>query len=124
MKQKRRSTNTPGVEAAGANLIESIEKDDFDRYPDRTRIIAADLPSHGKMATEALFAGQPVVLVYPDRHEVLLTPERVRGVAALFLRVAVFWLRLRSKRADGQVVQLPPRTRIEARDSHGTPVAA
>lgn len=118
------SPNTPGVDAAAANLIESIREEDFDRYPDRTHIIAADLPSHSAMATEALFAGDPVALVYPDGHEVLLTPEHARGIAALFLFGALFWLKLRSKRANGEVLQLPPRTRIEARDSHGMPVAA
>ena len=40
------------------------------------------------MATRALFAGEPVVLVFPDGHELLVTPEHASGVAALFLMQA------------------------------------
>ncbi len=32
------------------------------------------------MATRALFAGDPVVLVLPDGHELLMTPEHARGL--------------------------------------------
>jgi len=74
--------------------------------------------------TQALFDGDPVVLVYPDGRELLFTPEEARGFAGLLLLLAVFLLRVRLRKADDNVVQLPPRTRIEARDSAGLPIAA
>jgi hypothetical protein len=93
------------------------------RYPDRTHFIAADHPRQGEMATRALFSGDPVVLVYPDGHELLVTPERVVGLAGLFLLIAALFMRLR-RRKDGDAVQFPPSARIEARDSAGFPIAA
>ncbi len=71
-----------------------------------------------------LFAGDPVVVVYPDGREVLFTPEQAHGMTALLLLLAVAWWRLQSRRTPADVVQLPPRTRVEARDSAGLPVAA
>ena len=55
------------------------------RYPDRTHFISAGSPEQGEMATRALFAGDPVVIVHADGHETLLRPEHVGGIAALFL---------------------------------------
>jgi hypothetical protein len=93
------------------------------RYPDRAHFISAGHPNQSEMATRALFAGDPVVLVYPDGHELLVTPEHARGMAALLLLASAFFLRLRRRRdADG--VQLPPRAHIEARDAAGLPIAA
>jgi len=40
------------------------------------------------MATAALLAGDPVVIVYPDGHELLVLPEHARGVTAFFLSAA------------------------------------
>ena len=93
------------------------------RYPNRAHFISADNPDQGKMATKALFAGDPVVIVYPDGHELLVRPEHVGGVVALFLAAAAFLLRHR-RRKSADVVQLPPRARIEARDPRGEPIAA
>lgn len=93
------------------------------RYPDRTHFISAENADQGKMATEALFAGDPVVIVYSDGHELLVRPESARGVAALFLSVAAFFLKHRG-RGEADAVQLPPRARIEARDASGHPIAA
>lgn len=92
------------------------------RYPDRTHFISADNPAQGEMATEALFAGDPVVIVYPDGHELFVLPEHARGVAAFFLNAAAFFLRHRRSRKASSV-QLPPRARIEARDSAGHSIA-
>jgi len=93
------------------------------RYPDRAHFISSDNPAQGEMATEALFAGDPVVIVYPDGHELLVRPEHARGVAALFLGAAAFFLKHRRHGGTG-VVQLPPRARVEARDAAGHPIAA
>jgi len=93
------------------------------RYPDRTHFISADRPVQGKMATEALFAGDPVVIVYSDGHELLVHPEHAQGVAGLFLGVAAFFLKHR-RQGGADAVQLPPRARIEARDASGHPIAA
>ena len=40
------------------------------------------------MSTQVLFAGDPVVVVYPEGHELLVRPEHVGGVATLLLGVA------------------------------------
>lgn len=93
------------------------------RYPNRAHFISADNPHQGEMATSALFSGDPVVIVYPDGRELLVRPEHVGGIAALFLVVAAFFLKHR-RRKEVDVVQLPPRARIEARDSTGHPIAA
>ncbi len=117
--------STAGLDAATRKVLAGIEDPAVEaRYPDRAHFIAADNPHHGQMATRALFEGDPVVLVYPDGREMLFTPEQARGVAGLFLLLAVLWLRLRSRARGDNVVQLPPRTRIEARDSAGLPIAA
>jgi hypothetical protein len=93
------------------------------RYPDRAHFISSDNPAQGEMATEALFAGDPVVIVYRDGHELLVHPEHARGVAAVFLSAAAFFLKHRRQRG-ADAVQLPPRARIEARDAAGHPIAA
>lgn len=119
------SASNHGAHVTTENLLGVIGTDEFERrYPDRTHLIPGDHPRHGEMATRALFAGDPVAIVYPDGHEVLFTPEHARGVAGIFLLLAVFWLRLRSRRSDKTALQLPPRTHIEARDSEGMPIAA
>jgi hypothetical protein len=93
------------------------------RYPNRAHFISAGNPDQSEMATRALFAGDPVVIVYPDGHELLVRPEHVGGIAALFLVVAAFFLRHR-RRKGADVVQLPLGARIEARDARGEPIAA
>lgn len=112
------------ADAAVEKVIASIGDDRLAaRYPDRAHFISAKSPDQGKMATEALFAGDPVVIVYADGHELLVSPEHARGVAALFLGVAAFFLKHRRQR-DADAVQLPPRARIEARDAAGHSIAA
>lgn len=117
--------SSSGLNEATKKVLAGIEDAEVaQRYPDRAHFIAADNPQHGQMATRALFEGDPVVLVYPDGHELLMTPEQARGFAALFLILAVAVMRLRSRKRPDTVVQFPPRTRIEARDSAGSPIAA
>ena len=113
------------ADVATERVIAIIDDDELARrYPNGTHFVEASNPEHGVMATRALFEGDPVALIYPDGHEILLTPERVGGLAALILLLVSFVLSHGSKRNDGEVIQLPPRTRIEARDSAGMPIAA
>jgi (2Fe-2S) ferredoxin len=117
--------SSSGLNEATKKVFAGIEDPEVaERYPNRAHFIAADNPQHGQMATRALFGGDPVVLVYPDGHELLMTPELARGIAALLLILAAAVMRLRSRKAPNNVVQFPPRTRIEARDSAGLPIAA
>jgi MYXO-CTERM domain-containing protein len=118
------SSHRSGIDPATQKVLAGIEDPELAaRYPDRAHFISADHPRQGEMATRALFSGDPVVLVYPDGRELLVTPEHARGIAGLFLLAAALLLRLR-RRKDGDGVQLPPRARIEARDSAGLPIAA
>jgi hypothetical protein len=113
----------PETDPATERVLATLGDDALaDRYPARTHFISAENPEQGQMATRALFDGDPVAIIHADGHEVLLRPEHVGGLAALFLVCALFFLRLR--RRPDEVIQLPPRTRIEARDSHGHPIAA
>jgi hypothetical protein len=64
------------------------------RYPNRTNFIGVEHPEHHRWATEALLEGEPVVLIYPDGRELLISPESGGGA------------------------------RVEARDSSGRPIAA
>lgn len=114
------------TEASVRKVLDGIEDPELaSRYPKRTHLIPADNPQSGTMVTRALFGGDPAVLVYPDGREILFTPERASGVLALILLIglAVTWLRSRRGR-DADVIQFPPRTRIEARDSRGISLAA
>jgi hypothetical protein len=117
---------SPGTNVAVEKLLAGIEDPQLDaRYPNRAHLIAADNPHFGQMTTRALFHGDPVVLIYPDGREIVFTPERAGGVVALFLLLAAAWMWLRSRKAgQADVIQLPPRTRIELRDSAGLPLAA
>jgi hypothetical protein len=113
------------VNAAVEKIVRGIEDPDLDaRYPNGTHFVPADHPRHGEMVTRTLFSGKPVVLVYPDGREFLFTPDRTAGIvgllALLFLAVAA----LNRRRSEADVVRMPPRTRIEARDAGGLPIAA
>lgn len=116
-----------GAEAAAEKVIAGIHDPELEsRYPNGVHFVPADHPRHGEMATRALFAGSPVVLVYPDGREMLFTPEQAQGALALALvaLAAITWLSSRARRRRADVIQFPPRTRIEARDSAGIPTAA
>ena len=112
------------VDPAVEKVIASLGDEELAaRYPDRAHFISADNPAQGKMATRALFAGDPVVIVYSDGRELLVRPEHVGGIAELFLVAAGFLVRHR-RRKGADVVQLPWGARIEARDAAGHPIAA
>ncbi len=117
-------THQPDIDPAVEKVIASISDEELAaRHPNRAHFISAGNPDQGEMANQALFAGDPVVIVYPDGHELLVRPEQVGGIAALFLAVAAFFLKHRRGGA-ADVVQLPLGARIEARDSGGHPIAA
>jgi hypothetical protein len=117
-------THDAKIDPATERVLAAIDDEELAaRYPDRAHFISADDPNQGEMATRALFSGDPVVIVYPDGHELLVRPEHAAGVVAFLLILAAFISKLR-RRNRGEVVQLPPRVRIEARDSTGHPVAA
>ncbi|HEY5942254.1 MAG TPA: hypothetical protein VIT89_05255 [Solirubrobacterales bacterium] len=65
-----------------------------DRYPNRTHFVGVEHPEHDQWATEALLEGDPVVLIYPDGHELLINPQPGGGA------------------------------HLETRDSSGRPIAA
>jgi hypothetical protein len=115
----------PHTDAATARVLAMIEDADLAaRYPDRAHLIAADNPDQGEMATRALLSGDPVVIVYPDGHELLIRSEGARSIAARFLVFAAFFLIRRLRRRGADVVQLPPRAHVEARDASGLPIVA
>ena len=118
---------TPGsskIDPATQRVLAGIEDPALAaRYPDRTHFISSGHPDQGEMATRALFAGDPVVVVFPDGHELLVTPEHARGFAGLLLLAAAFLHRFRRSKPDTDAVQFPL-ARIEARDSAGQPIAA
>lgn len=111
---------TPALERVLATIDDAALAE---RYPNRTHFIDATNPAHGTMVTRALLDGDPVALVYPDGRELLFTPEAVKGLAFLMLVfLGMFdWAR---RRKHANVIQFPVRTRIEARDSTGHPIAA
>ena len=117
---------SPATEASVRKVLDGIEDPELaSRYPKRTHLIPADNPKSGTMVTRALFGGDPAVLVYPDGREILFTPERASGLLAIVLLIgcALIWVRSRRGK-DAEIIQFPPRTRIEARDSRGISLAA
>ena len=66
------------LDPAVEKVIASISNEELAvRYPDRTHFISAANPHQGEMATQALFAGDPVVIAYPDGRELLIRPEHI-----------------------------------------------
>jgi len=116
--------NESKLDPATKRVIASIHDEELAaRYPDKAHFISAGDPNQGAMATAALFSGEPVVIVYPDGHELLVRPEHAAGLVGLLLLLAAFAWRFRRGR-DKTVLQLPPRAQIEARDASGQPIAA
>jgi hypothetical protein len=106
-------------------VIAGIEDAEVDaRYPNRTHFVDAQNPDQALLTSRALFAGDPVVVVHPDGQEILFTPERSHGLVTFLLHAALLWMKLRERSSSGELIQLPPRTRVEVRDSSGLPHAA
>jgi hypothetical protein len=66
-------------DTASRRLQALLSSPEFDTYPNRTHFIGADNPRQDEMATRALLEGEPVLLVYPDGHELLIRPEPSGG---------------------------------------------
>lgn len=75
-----------------AEIVSSIREDaasrrfdalwtspELDTYPSPMHLIAADNPRLAEMATEALLAGESVLLVHDDGGELLICPESTGG---------------------------------------------
>lgn len=119
------TTEPKRLDPAIEKVIATIDDAELDsRYPNRTHFVDAQNPDQSLLTSRALFSGDPAVLVYPDGQEVLFTPEQTRGVAAFLLMLVLLWLKLRERSADGDLIQLPPRTRVQVRDASGLPRAA
>lgn len=94
------------IDSATERVLAGIENEELAaRYPDRAHFISADNPHQGEMAARALFEGDPVVIVYPDGHELLVQPEPARGFARWSRAAAALLFRFR--RFDQGTVQLP-----------------
>jgi hypothetical protein len=103
---------------ATRKVLASIDDPELDgRYPNRTHFVDAQNPHQALMTSRALFSGDPVVVVYPDGHEVLFTPKPTDRLASIFLRLALVFIKLRERPSTHQPIQLPPRTQVEVRDA-------
>jgi hypothetical protein len=119
------STTPQPLGPATRKVLATIDDSELDaRYPNRTHFVDAQNPHQALLASRALFSGDPVVVVHPDGREVLFTPESPSGVVAVLLFAALLWLKLRKHTVGDELVQLPPRTRVEVRDAGGMPIAA
>jgi hypothetical protein len=106
-------------------VLATIEDGELEaRYPNRTHFVDARNPHQAALISRALFAGDPVVVVHPDDREVLFTPQQTHGLVAAILLVALLWMKIRERSSTGELIQLPPRTRVEVRDPSGLPIAA
>lgn len=60
------------IDPATERALATIEDEELAaRYPNRAHFISADNSHQGEMANRALFEGDPVVIVYPEGHELL-----------------------------------------------------
>lgn len=61
------------IDPATARVLASVDDPALaSRYPDRAHFVSTESPKQGEMATRALAAGDPVVLVYPNGRELLI----------------------------------------------------
>lgn len=112
---------SPAVRKALATIEDSeLEA----HYPNRTHFVDARNPNQAMLVSRALLAGDPVAVVLPDDREVLFTPQQTRGFVGVILLVALLWLKFRERSSSGELIQLPPRTRVEVRDPSGLSIAA
>lgn len=124
-----RTRSGPEIDTVTVKILAGIRDPELaDRYPDRAHFISAEHPSQDEMATRTLVAGDPVVLTYEDGRELLVTlePDERGGanpVSTLRVRAATLLRRLRGE-DGGEDAARPQRTRVEARDPAGQPLAA
>jgi hypothetical protein len=107
-----RRSQTPAGRLATERLTAAAL--DPELYPDGTALIAADAPDFLAMMGEEVAEGRPLAILYPDGHEVLVTP--VDGALAGLL--AKWWSRDRPvvRSADGaDITTLPRKYRVQLR---------
>lgn len=62
-------------------VLATIDDEDLAaRYPSPVHFVSANDPDQGQIAIRALSEGDPVVIVYPDGHELLVRPDSAVGV--------------------------------------------
>jgi hypothetical protein len=66
-------------DAAARRFDALLTSPELDTYPSPMHLIATDNPRLDEMATPALLAGDAVLLVYDDGHELLICPEPTGG---------------------------------------------
>ena len=80
MDKPARNKNTPGTDAAFDLLSEiAVNPDAADRYPDRTMLIPADLPSASVLMSRAIQNGRPIAIVFPDGCDAVVRPPGASG---------------------------------------------
>jgi hypothetical protein len=114
------SSETPAGRLATERLTAAAL--DPDLYPNGTAFLAADAPDLPALMAENVAEGRPLAILYPNGHEVLVTP--VQGAFAVLVATVLGGLlaRWRSKAkpivrsADGaEVITLPQKYRVQLR---------
>jgi hypothetical protein len=119
------STKPQNPSPAVRKVLATIDDGELEsRYPNRTHFVDARNPNQAILVSRALLAGDPVVVISPDDREVLFAPQQTRGFVGVILLVALLWSKFFERSSSGELIQLPPRTRVEVRDPSGLSIAA
>lgn len=120
MDELAHSSDTPAGKLATERLVAAAL--DSDLYPDGTAFIASDAPDFPAMMAENVAEGRPLAIVYPNGHEVLVTPAQGAFAVLLAALLGSLLARGRSRRipivqsADGaEVITLPRSYRVQLR---------
>ena len=125
MEELARSKITPAGRVATDRLTMAALKPDL--YPNGTAFLAADLPGFAKLIADGLAERRPLAILYPDGHEILVTPA-LGALAGLRARLSALFLG--SRRPNGALVpstdgedgiQLPPACTVELRHPPAAP---
>lgn len=112
MEELAHSTQTPAGKLATERLTAAAL--DPELYPNHTAFIAADASDFLAMMTEEIAEGRPLAILYPDGHEVLVTPAK--GALAGLLSRWRSKARPTVRSADGaEVITLPQKYRVQLR---------
>ena len=120
MEELAHSSETPAGRLATERLIAAAL--DSDLYPNGTAFVASDSSDFLAMMAQNVSEGRPIAIVYPNGHEILVTPAQ--GAFAVLLATVVggllSWRRSESKpivqSADGaEVITLPHKYRVQIR---------
>ncbi len=119
MDELAHSSDTPAGKLASERLVAAAL--DSDLYPDGTAFIASDAPDFLAMMAENVAEGRPLAIMYPNGHEVLVTPAQ--GAFAFLIGALLGSLLARGRSrapivrsADGaDIITLPRRYRVQLR---------